>query len=412
MRNWIWYIGFIFTFCSVQAQQLQDFIQEAEANHPEIAAYQLRYEIAQEKVEGSKWLPNTQFSAGYFVSEPETRTGPQRARFSVRQMLPWFGTISARETYQNALADTEFVNIAIVKRKLGLSVAHSYYELYSIVARKDAFEENIELLKVYEQLALSSLEVGNASAVDVLRLQMRINELNEKYEVLNEMLISEKKAFVKLLNRTSYNDAIEVIPLQIPEQDVVFEGIDFDLHPELVKYDKLYTSVVQSEELNQKESAPQWGIGVDYIPVSERTDLSFSDNGKDVFIPSISLSIPVFTKKHKSKTRENELKQQEIEKRKEDRVNVLETSYIRAVSKRRQARIRYETMNKNLEQTQNAKDILIKSYETGTIDFVDILDVQELELKFKIQQIQAVKDYFKQSANINYLSNSYNKPQQ
>ncbi len=81
------------------AQTLQSYIAEAEANNPAIQAVDLRYKIAQEKVNEADWLPNTEFGVGYFVSEPETRTGAQRARFSVKQMLPWFGTIAVRENY-------------------------------------------------------------------------------------------------------------------------------------------------------------------------------------------------------------------------------------------------------------------------------------------------------------------------
>ena len=130
-----------------QAQQLQSFIQQAEDNNPEIQAYQLRYNIAEEKVNEVDWIPNTEFSAGYFVSEPETRTGAQRARFSARQMLPWFGTITARENYASSMADAEFVEIAIAKRKLALAVSQSYYSLYEIRAEQSVLDENIQLLK-------------------------------------------------------------------------------------------------------------------------------------------------------------------------------------------------------------------------------------------------------------------------
>ena len=97
----------MFVSAFAKAQQLQSYIQEAESNSPEIKAYNLRHNIAEEKVNEADWIPNTEFSAGYFVSEPETRTGAQRARFSVRQMLPWFGTTTARENYASAMADSE-----------------------------------------------------------------------------------------------------------------------------------------------------------------------------------------------------------------------------------------------------------------------------------------------------------------
>ena len=40
---------------------------------------------------------------------------------------------------------------------------------------------------------------------------------------------------------------------------------NLQLNPELIKYDKLYESVEQSELLNQKESAPMIGFGLDYV---------------------------------------------------------------------------------------------------------------------------------------------------
>jgi hypothetical protein len=46
----------------------------------------------------------------------------------------------------------------------------------------------------------------------------------------------------------------------------------------------------------------------------------------------------------------------------------------------------------------------MKNYETGTIDFNDVLDVQELQLKFQINLIDSIKGYFTEYALINYLT--------
>lgn len=385
------------------AQQVQSYIQEAESNSPAIQAYNLRHNIAEEKVNEANWIPNTEFSAGYFVSEPETRTGAQRARFSARQMLPWFGTITARENYASSMADAEYVEIVIAKRKLALSVAQSYYTLYDLTAKQKVLEENIQLLKTYEKLALTSVEVGKASAVDVLRLQIRQNELQQQKEVLDEAYLGAQNVFNKLLNREATTVVTVSKELLLPSEEFVYTANAFTLHPELLKYDKLYESIAQSELLNQAERNPMIGFGLDYVPVSERPDLNFNDNGKDIFMPMISVSIPVFNKKYDSKSKQNELKQLEITAQKENRLNVLESAFAKAISQRNQARITYNTQNKNLKQARNAEEILIKNYETGTIDFNDVLDIQELQLKFQINQISAISTYYTQSAVINYL---------
>ena len=405
MKKLKYILVFLFVSAFAKAQQLQSYIQEAEANNPEIQAFELRYNIAEEKVNEANWIPNTEVSAGYFVSEPETRVGAQRARIGVKQMLPWFGTITARENYATAMADAEYVDITIAKRKLALSVAQSYYSLYSIRAKQAVLDENIQLLQTYEQLALTSVEVGKASAVDVLRLQIRQNELQQQKEVLEEEFTAEQTAFNNLLNRESMM-TVDVVPeMEIPQEDPFYDNEALALNPELLKYDKLYESVAQSELLNQRESLPMIGFGVDYLPVTERSDVNFSDNGKDVLMPMVSISIPIFNSRYKSISKQNELRQQEIETQREQRLNVLESAFAKAQSQRNQARIAYYTQERNLKQAQDAEEILVKNYETGTIDFNDVLDIQELQLKFQMNQIESVQMYYVQSAIINYLIN-------
>ncbi len=405
MKKLKYILVFLFVSAFAKAQQLQSYIQEAEANNPEIQAFELRYNIAEEKVNEANWIPNTEVSAGYFVSEPETRVGAQRARIGVKQMLPWFGTITARENYATAMADAEYVDITIAKRKLALSVAQSYYSLYSIRAKQAVLDENIQLLQTYEQLALTSVEVGKASAVDVLRLQIRQNELQQQKEVLEEEFTAEQTAFNNLLNRESMM-TVDVVPeMEIPQEDPFYDNEALSLNPELLKYDKLYESVAQSELLNQRESLPMIGFGVDYLPVTERSDVNFSDNGKDVLMPMVSISIPIFNNRYKSISKQNELRQQEIETQREQRLNVLESAFAKAQSQGNQARIAYYTQERNLKQAQDAEEILVKNYETGTIDFNDVLDIQELQLKFQMNQIESVQIYYVQSAIINYLIN-------
>ena len=101
--------------------------------------------------------------------------------------------------------------------------------------------------------------------------------------------------------------------------------------------------------------------------------------------------------------KQNELRQQEIEFQKKERLNTLQTAFAKAVSQREQARIRFDTQEKNLDQARDAEEILTKNYETGTIDFNDVLDIQELQLKFQTNQIESVQMYYRQSAIINYL---------
>ncbi|TXD51225.1 TolC family protein [Polaribacter sp. IC066] len=398
-------VCFISVVSVIRSQQLEAFIDVALANNPEIQKFELQYSIAVEKVNEANTLPNTEFGVGYFASEPETRTGAQNFRISIKQMLPWFGQITARENYISSLADTKYEDIVIAKRKLMVSVSQSYYDLYANKAKQIVLTQNINLLETYETLALTSVAIGKASAVDVLRLQMRQNEMQQLLDVLGQQYLAEQTAFNNLLHRENGILVRVVDQLEIPSEDFEFKTKNLVFHPEVLKYDKLYQSVEKSELLNQKESTPMIGFGLDYINVTERPNMNFSDNGKDILMPMVSVLIPIFNNKYKSQTKQNKLQQQEISAQKQERLNTLETVLDKAVRDRTSARISYETQTKNLQQAKNAEEILIKSYETGIINFNDVLDIQELQLKFQINQIESVKTYYLQTTIINYLTN-------
>ncbi|AJR02315.1 TolC family protein [Siansivirga zeaxanthinifaciens] len=402
--NTILIFAFIFFFLEGNSQQLETYLDEALFSNPEIQKFELQYKIASEKVNEVNNIPNTELGVGYFVSEPETRTGAQRFKVSAKQMLPWFGNITARENYVSSLADSKYEDIVIAKRKLIASVSQSYYNLYGNKAKQAILKDNIKLLKTYETLALTSVEVGKASAVDVLRLQMRQNEMEQLLKVLQQQFLSEQTNFNKLLNREKSNKIKVIDTLFLPNEAIELNEDRLEFHPELLKFDKLYASVEQSELLNQKESSPMIGFGLDYINVNKRPNMDFSDNGKDIIMPMVSVSIPIFNKKYKSQTKQNALQQQEISVQKQARLNSLQILLDKAVNDRNSARISYETQTKNLKQAKDAESILIKSYETGTIDFNDVLDIQELQLKFQMNQIEAIQSYYLQTTIINYLT--------
>ena len=399
-------IAIVFGFTAVApAQDLSGYIAEAETNNPEVQAYELRYSIAQEKVNEVNTLPDTEFGVGYFVSTPETRVGAQRARFSVKQMLPWFGTIAKREKYQDALVETEYLEYVIAKRKLGLAVAQGYYKLYTIEAQSKVVQQNVELLERYKELALNAVEVAKASAVDVLKLEMRQNELKAQQQILEERRVAAEIQFKNTLNTASEGRILVVDSLSIPTEDAQINPDDLSANPELLKYDKLYESVTQAEILNRQEASPKWGVGLDYIPVSERTDMFPADNGKDIVMPMVSVSVPIFNSKYKSVSRQNELRQQELDAQKAQRLNTLKNLLAEAKQNKNTARINFNTQKQNIAQAQDAEEILLKSYETGSIDFNDVLDIQELQLEFQLKQLQAVQNYYEQAALINYLTN-------
>ncbi|WP_417885119.1 TolC family protein [Zunongwangia sp.] len=385
----------------MEAQQLEAYIQEAQKNNPTIDAIRTKYDISIEQINAVNSLPNTEFSAGYFVSEPETRTGPQQAKFSVKQMFPWFGTITAKQNYASSLAEEDQIEVEIALKKLRLSVSKAYFNLYEIQEKTEVVKENIELLSVYEELALNGVEVGKAGAVDVLKLQMQKNKLSDQLVSLQNNLEAEKVAFNRLLNRENSASIALVDTLQLPSEELQISAIK--VYPELSKFDESLGSLEYAEAVNQKESAPKFGVGVDYINVGTRTDMVIPDNGKDILMPMVSISIPIFNAKYTSVTTQNKLRKKQIVATKNQRINELESRLSNAIAMRNSARNSVEIQLKNIELTKNAEDILMRSYESETLDFRDVLDIQEMQLEYQMKLTESVSEYFKQAAVIQYL---------
>lgn len=404
MKNTILLILVLLTSTLTEAQHLKDLIQEAVSNSPEIQKYEYQYKIASEKINEVNSLPNTDFNVGYMAIGPEMDMPMERFRVSVMQMIPWFGTLSARKNYASSMTDTQYVEVTIAKRKLALSISENYYQLYEIKEKQEVLEKNITLLQTYERLALTALEVGRASAVDVLRLKIRQNELRQEIDVLIQQNKGLEAALNSLMNRAITTKIDLISSMEIPKNDDFYNYESLAVNPELVKYDKLYESVEQSELVNQKESGPTLGFGVEYI--NQENSSMITSPFKDMVMPMVSLSIPIFNKKYKSQTIQNDLRKQEIQFQKEERLNVLSAELSKAISLRNQARIKFNTLGENLKQAEDAEEILLKTYETGTIDYKDVLDIQELQLKFQMGQIEAIKLYYVQTVLINYLTHN------
>jgi outer membrane protein TolC len=118
----------------------------------------------------------------------------------------------------------------------------------------------------------------------------------------------------------------------------------------------------------------------------------------------VTLNIPIFNNRYDSRSKQNELRQRELESLKKERLNVLRTALAKAEAGRNTARIRYRTQESSLKQARDAEQILLRNYETGTIDFSDVLEIQELQLKFEVDQIDAIRMYYEQTALIQYIT--------
>ncbi|MGO3708230.1 MAG: TolC family protein [Mesonia hippocampi] len=386
----------------LQAQQLEQYIKLAKEQSPEIKALEAQKEQLSERINELNTLGNTSFGAGYFVSQPETRTGAQVAKLSVQQSFPWFGSFKTQKKYINSLVETKNYDIAIAKNKLALAVATNYYDLYMLKDKTQIYLKNIALIDSYEALALKGVETNQASAVDVLKLQMKRKELISKKEQTQGLFYAKSTAFSNLLNQ---EDLLIELPdtLSLPKEELT-DFNDPKIHPEVLKYDYVISSIEQEEKVNRKGANPNIGLGLDYVFVEERPGMVMDDNGKDIIMPMVNISIPIFNKKYKSITAQNNIKVQEAQQQQELQKNLIDTQLSQAIEEQISARITYQNQLENLNYAEQAQQILLQQYQNGILQYNDVLDIIELQLTMELSLTEALNNYYRQQVTINYLN--------
>jgi len=72
---------------------VQDYLRYAALNNAGLKAAFEQWRVAIEQIPQAEALPDPKFTYGYFIREVETRVGPQRQKFGIMQVFPWFGKI-------------------------------------------------------------------------------------------------------------------------------------------------------------------------------------------------------------------------------------------------------------------------------------------------------------------------------
>jgi hypothetical protein len=134
---------------------------------------------------------------------------------------------------------------------------------------------------------------------------------------------------------------------------------------------------------------PTIGVGIDYSMVGQRTDANPMNNGRDILVPKVMVSIPIYRKSYQAKIEEEKYFQQSLAIKKEtitDKMISLLITY--------KADYDNGVLEKNLYQNQSetmqmAYDVLLSEYSSSGKGFEELLMVQNQLLAFDLGMHQA-----------------------
>ncbi|MFT6166721.1 MAG: outer membrane protein TolC [Vicingaceae bacterium] len=386
-------------------QTLDNYLQIAAENNPDLKASYVEFEAALQRVNQVNALADPQLSFGYFISPIETRVGPQRAKVSLSQVFPWFGTLKAKENRANYMAEAKYQAFINDRNKLFFEVNKAYYPLYEANQHLQLLAENLDILKTYKRLATSSFENNRGSMVDLIRVDIMIENAETDLMILNDQIVPLQVQFNRLLNRS---DSLPLAIAETIELTIMEKGYRRDSllagNPIIESLELQQKAMQESEVLARKNALPQFGVGLDYAFIGERSDVSISDNGKDAFMPMVSLSLPIFRKKYSSAISEAQLGQKAIEYRKESVQNELISKYEHAAFQLKKAEDLIGLYETQIKKTKQLIQLLFSSYSTSKLEFEEVLRMQQQLLKYQMAKATAVKNHKIALAEIEYLT--------
>ena len=375
-----------------QAQTLDEYFKTAAENNPGLQSKYKEFEAALQKIPQVNSLPDPTVSFSYFFPKMMS----QRASVSLTQMLPWFGTLKAQGNVAALMAEAQYQSFLDAQNQLYYEVAAAYYPLYELNRLKQIEKKNIDLLDSYKSIANSKFKNGLAPMVDVLRVEIMLKDAVTNLSILGMKEKPLMTTFNKLLNR---GDTEEVAIDSVLTTENLQESFRRDSlmtnNPMLHALDLKIKASEASEIAAQKEGLPKLGVGLDYAII---------EGGKNIVMPMVSVSIPIFRKKYKAAEKEAQLMQESYQLQKSEASNLLISNYEMTWFEIQQQKELIELYDQQTKETNQSLNLLFSAYSNSGKEFEEVLRMQQQLLKYEKMKATAEVEYHIALAKLNYIT--------
>ncbi|RRO21910.1 TolC family protein [Flavobacteriaceae bacterium 14752] len=391
---------------NLKAQSLEELKIIAAENNLALKAQYKTFEAQLEQVTQAKSWQDPNLSFGYFISPIETRVGPQIAKFSLTQMLPWFGTFKAKGDIAAYQAEAEFENFQDKKLKLFLKVAEKYYDLAALRQITKIETKQLQILNDLKSIVESNYENNQANLVDIYRVELEIDKQLNAIKVLKDQDQALETQLNQLMNRQLKTPITIANSTQVLEQNktVVADSVSTN-HPRLEAIRHLQTSNEVEIELSKKQALPQFGIGLDYAIIQDR-NVTNADAGQDAFMPMLSVSLPIFGKKIKSRKKVAALRGESLQYQFENEKTLINSEI--QITKYKQDEL-LNVLDLYNKQLLRLKDILKLSeiaLSNASMAIEEVLRLEDERLLYQKQRFKTLAELQKTKAKINYLTSN------
>jgi outer membrane protein TolC len=443
---------------------LSAYLELAGKNNPGLQAKYLEYSAALEKIPQAGALPDPTAELGFFLKPMELMEGNQVGEIRLMQMFPWFGTLKAAKDEASQMAVMKFEEARESRNQLYRQVETVWYRVYQKKKEIGILEENLELLRTLEKVALSeytntksygsagSMPAGNATSpasgqakpegmsgmqnmtsnqpapaassamnmgggsgamkqqgpgmVNVLRVQMEIAGLENQIATAKDLLETEVARFNSLLNRSpktvvSVPDSLDVADWPL-NLDTLSDSIENNPMLRMTLAEKAAGEAQQT--MASKMGKPMLGLGVNYMLIEKQTGNTAMMNGNDMVMPMVSVSIPFLSKKYKAMKREAGFRIEASEKSYSNIRNELQVAFLETIRQFRDADRRLALYQKQADLARASVHLLTAAFSASDTDFEEVLRMQVQLLDYSLEELNALIDRNTAVAQIEYLT--------
>ncbi len=423
VKYWCVIAAIIFTYNTGHAQNpdlgLNDYLEMAAKNNPSVQAAFKQSLAAMEKVPQVGSMPDPQMLFGLFVKPMQLLAGNQRANLELMQMFPWFGTLKTAKNEATLMARAKYEAFNSVKAELFYQVKESWYKLMKYDKEMVLIRQNLELLESLEKMATIKFqspvglspdgkEGGQTGLQDVLRVKMEILEQKNSLDLLTDQRKTEEEKFNSLLNRDLSNPVLisdslvaQTLPFNLP---FIKDSI-LNRNPMLAMLGNEAGSYSYMEQKAKKMGLPMLGLGINYMVIQKREGLDPDMNGKDMFMPMVSVSVPIFRKKYTAMQNEARLMQDAVNLQTQDLKNNLMVQYRQYIENLSDAERRIKLYKEQEDLARKTTDLLLEGFATTGNDYEEVLRMQMKVLDYGFKQVEAITDYNTSVAMVEKLMN-------
>jgi cobalt-zinc-cadmium efflux system outer membrane protein len=379
---------------------LEDYLNFASLNNAELKASFEEWKAALEQIPQAKTLPDPEMKYGNYVRQSDMQMGQMA---SVMQMFPWLGKIEAQTDAASANAKAARQRFEAAKLKLYWQIKKEFYEFLYLAEAIKIAEQNLELIKHFEQVALTKYTTAMGTHPDIIRAQIELAKLDEILVSLRELKKPQVARLNAILNRPAEAG------LDWPHKPTVFKlRMDFaqltkllkEKNPQLAELGWMIESARSEVKLAQKKFYPDIGVGAEWT----QFDKSGGNSGRDAVALMFQMNLPLWRDSYKAaeqqaKANVRKVTQQKIETENSLTAQVADVLYEIEESQRKM-NLHGNIMVPKAGQLVNASET---AYKAGTIDFLSLIDSQRMLLEHNLDYQRAITDNQQKLAELEML---------